>query len=447
MQFLKLYYSNSLLSTYLEPSQEDLSDIHNKDKVPTISVDPPQLPSKSVLTVSSNANTPVVGSPKSSGDLTTSVSNQSFTSYGSSATSVFSCESGFSDDIDLQSLQNNIDAHEMSRRHSRFHKIKRFLKHDKTADKPPDEETVFFESLRTKMTRDYYSYEKNQTLDVDWKKASEVFAFGDPLSVVLPSDETKLRYLTQSQFELGELRFSNLNKFHQGDPDAQALLREVTPALQEFKKVLDLYAESDTNLKRQDLFEIFSKYANHSEGLCIPLAIAMFGNWLLSYNRDSNVENNYDNSLILNYFRKGLRVALVMKELAPRLKTFLDETDKHKKILLKKYMEKDNDLALSLCLHSLGEYYQYMHDYNMAVTLWELNGHLTADLDSGNLTVLGLSDGYGFGNKIKESRFGKRSKTNKFNTKRRVAHMYRILMERPDFREFGVSWATKEKYD
>lgn len=439
------YYSNSLLSEYLKPSQEDL---HYSEEVPTISVDPPQLPHGSTHSTVSNA-TPLVGSPKSSltQPLSTSLSNQTSTySHGSSATSVFSCESGFSDDIDLQSVKIKMEDLSLSKKHNRMHRLKRFFKNEKL-EEPQDEHSSFFHTLLLTLKRDYYSYEKNETLNVNWQEACEKFAFGDSLKNIFPTTEEQIRYLTQSEFELGELRFSNLNKFHHAGKDPASLLRAAVPALQDFNDVLDLYAESDSNIKRQDLFQVFSRYANHSDGLCIPLAIAMFGNWLLSFNRDKSVENNYENSLILDYFRKALRMSLVMKLVAPQLEKEIDKFDPHLKPLLRRYVAKDNQYALSLSLHSLGEYYQYIHDHDTAVTLWELNVHLTKDLESGNLAVLGLTDGYGFGNKIKENHFGKKSKTNKFNTKRRVAHIYRILMERPDFHEYGVSWASKEKYD
>ena len=174
----------------------------------------------------------------------------------------------------------------------------------------------------------------------------------------------------------------------------------------------------------------------------------MFGNWLLDYNRDTAVESNYENSLILNYFRKAARTALVLRRLVPWFESAVSKFPSQDQISLNRYLKRDTENALSLALYSLGQYHQFMHQYTVAVSLWEINCHLTLDLESGNLAILGLTDGFGFGNRIKErNKLGKRSKTNKFNTKRRIAHLYRILMKRPDFHEYGASWATKDKYD
>lgn len=111
-------------------------------------------------------------------------------------------------------------------------------------------------------------------------------------------------------------------------------------------------------------------------------------------------------------------------------------------------MKKDNVNALATNHHSLGEYQQFVDEHDRTVFLWEMNYHLTEDADSDNLAILGLTNGYGYGNMCKkQNHFGSPSKKHRYETKRRIAHMYRILMKKPDFDEYGVSWATNEKYD
>lgn len=219
---------------------------------------------------------------------------------------------------------------------------------------------------------------------------------------------------------------------------------DLQPQLATFNDILDLYAVSDENINRQELFETFSQFANEAHGLCIPLAISMFGNWLLTFNRDSALESNYQNDLILDYFRKSIRLALVIRRLAPFFDAHLQQLSKKDRLDVTRYWKKDNTNALSTSLHSLGEYHQFIHEHDKAVTIWEINCHLTEDAELGNLAVLGLTNGYGFGNLAKkQNRFGHHSKKHRYNTKRRIAHIYRILMKKPGFDEFGVSWLPK----
>lgn len=339
--------------------------------------------------------------------------------------------------IDLQSVRLQLD--QIDTKPSPLSRFKRFITKPEP-EKEENDDAKFMSYVRGKLSNKYYAYEKTTTLIVEWADAAETFFFGDTLASLF-TDQALLHYLVQSSLELGEPKFSNLTRFHENVPpyDLQKLMQQLEPELERFGSILDLYAESEDNIKRPELFELFSGFANHCDGLSIPLAIAMFGNWLLTYNRDKAIANNYQNELILNYFRKAARLALVVRKLCPQ---------KSDDLGMSKYFGKDNQLALGLSLHSLGEYYQYSHDYNTAVTLWEMNGHLTGDVDSCNLAILGLTDGFGLGNHLKDrNHLGKRSKTHKFNTKRRIAQLYRTLMKRPDFHEYGVSWASKEKYD
>ncbi|GEQ70305.1 hypothetical protein JCM33374_g3981 [Metschnikowia sp. JCM 33374] len=314
---------------------------------------------------------------------------------------------------------------------------------------PSSEDEQFFEYVVGKLKAKYYRYEKRSTLNVNWGDAAEVLFFGDSLDSLFTDRTYLLNYLVESSYELGEVRFSNLSKYHTDRHyDVTHLLKKLRPNLQKFNGVMDLYAESDVNIESPELFEIFSSSANHSDGLCIPLAISMFGNWLLTYNKDKALASNYENSLILDYFRKAARLSLVLRKVKGLLEENAVSLDKATHLELNRYWDKDNQNALSASLYGLGEYYQFTHNYDVAVTLWELNCHLTGDRESGHLAILGLTDGFGLGNRSKEhNRFGRKSRSHKFNTKRRIAHLYRILMKQPGFDEYGVSWATKEKYD
>lgn len=458
MQNLALYYSDSLLSAYLDQetlvSEASLASEPKPFTVPQIAIahaddsgisHPPTSPKAEhndhhryltldELTLNTGTST----------RLRMSVISQA-TSYNS----LYSSVSENSEDLDLQSVRLKLDKLDLPEKQTRLGKFKSLFKGKEKEEPELDEDAKFMAYVCQQLRRNYYFYEKTSTLNVPWAQAAEVFYFGEPLDNLFTLETHIINYLMQSTLELGEPRFSNLNRFHtEKDWDALALLEQLAPNLARFNDILDLYAESDANISRPELFELFSGFANHSDGLCIPLAIAMFGRWLLAYNRDTAVESNYQNTLILNFFRKAARMALALEKVKHLFEPELDKFDGNTKLALSRYLNKDNKHALSISLHSLGEYFQYEHNHDVSVTLWEVNCHLTLDSESGNLAILGLTDGCGFGNHIKEHNgLGKRSKTHKFNTKRRIAHLYRILMKQPGFDEYGVSWATKEKYD
>lgn len=387
--------------------------------------------------------------PNSSPELTRSTRGNlrsSIKSGVSLATLYNSLYSPVSDttDLDLESLKIHLD--ESTERESRLAKFKKLLKKDKQPEEL-SEEQKFLDVVCKKLQNQYYHYEKTETLNVSWSEAAEIFYFGETLDKIFGSKQKILSYVLNSQLELGEPVFSNLSRYHDTENNhPEEFLRKLSPNLARFNDVLDLYAERESNISLPQLFEVFSSFANEADGLCIPLATSMFGRWLLAYNRDSGVESNYQNTLILNFFRKGARMALALEKCKDLLN--VDGFDKAEKLNLQRYLNKDNSNALLIALQSLGEYFQFQKDHNLSVTLWELNCHLTKDTESGNLAILGLTDGYGFGNHIKQhNKLGKKLKTNKFNTKRRIAHLYRILMSQPGFDEYGVSWANKEKYD
>lgn len=376
-------------------------------------------------------------------------SSRSVVSSASTYNSLYSSLSNDSEDLDLETVKLPFDTLNISKpKASRLKRIQQFLTGDRLEERSLDDNEKFVAYVDTKLAT-LYSYDETVVLNVDFAEAAEVFFFGEPLSLLFTSEQSLVQYLMQSSFELGEVRFSNLNRFHSDALyDITQLLIELKPQLATFNDLLDLYAVSSDKINRSELFEVFSNFANESKGLCIPLAISMFGNWLLTFDRDSAVESNYQNDLILNFFRKLIRLALVIRRLVPVFDLHLEKFPRSERYDLSRFWKKDNIIALSTSLHSLGEYYQYNHEHDKATTLWEINCHLTEDSESGNLAILGLSNGYGYGNNCKKlNRLGRRLKKHRYNTKRRTAHIYRILMKLPDFDEYGVSWVTKDKYD
>lgn len=379
--------------------------------------------------------------------------NTARTSFVSKRDSLHSSITIDSDDVDLESVQLPFEQLDLeNRKTSRFQRVKQFLTGEQPEKRVLDDNAKFSAYVEHQLKTNFYFYDDQESapvLDIKFAEGAEVFFFGETLTNLFPSDQAKIHYLMLSSFELGEQRFSNLNRFHtDAKYDVPLLLADLKPQLEVFGEILDMYALSDANISRGELFERFSQFANDAAGLCIPLAISMFGNWLLSFSRDSAVDSNYQNDLILDYFRKLVRLALVVRRLEPLFEQCLRQLPKQDRWAVNCYWKKDNINALATSLHSLGEYYQYLHEHDKAVTMWEINCHLTEDSELGHLAIMGLGNGYGFGNHLKrQSPFGHRSKKHRFVTKRRIAHMYRIMMKKPDFDEFGVSWATKDKYD
>lgn len=282
---------------------------------------------------------------------------------------------------------------------------------------------------------------------VPWTEVAETFFFGNTLDALFPNQDAAV-YLCHSEHELGSLSFINHEVFHALQaPDPVTLLRAVAPCVAAFDEVLDVHVHESTNRLLPQLFEKFQAHATHAAGLCLPLAMAMFGNWLLDYSRDGEGDSNYENEEIFRYFRKAARFALAIRRLVPWFEPALEHIATEDRAAMSRFLHRDLNNALALALSSLALYYQYSHNHTVAVSLWELNCHLTEDSESGHLAILGLTNGFGIGNRIKERRFGMRTRAHKFATKRRIAHLYRILMQQPDFNEYGASWATKEKYD
>lgn len=400
--------------------------------------------------IKSHATSPMTELPPRS-SLFSSIHNPDQSEQMTDTTNVSLYSSlSYDSDLDLESVKLPLDELSLEKpKQSRLKRLQHFLTRDNVPQKPLTDNDKFEAYVDNLLRTTCYACDERPVLNIDFVAAAEIFFFGDTLPSLFPKQQSMVHYLMQSSLELGEAKFSNLNRFHtDASYDIRLILEDLLPKMATFNDILDLYALSSDNINRSELFETFSQFANESKGLCIPLAISMFGNWLLSFNRDNAVKSNYENDLILDYFRKLIRLALVIRRLQPLLEKVSLLFTKKESMDLSRYWKKDNVNALATSLLSLGEYYQFIHEHDKAVTIWEINCHLTEDTESGNLAILGLSNGYGFGNLSKKQKvFGHHSKIHKFNTKRRTAHIYRILMRKPDFDEFGVLWATKEKYD
>lgn len=445
------YYSDSLLSAYLE-STDTLPDSEKDEKaqlVPTWTVAAPETP---ILLPAPDPSerTPKIRSEadsfgtlfERSSERTPNVTRSSVHSRSSLQSALSARSAEMSLVLSLNSL-TELQSVAPVRTKSRLGRFKHLFTADRSAHSDQGADTADSEAGAITRIEAYFA----EPTKVPWEEVAEVFFFGDALDALFPANDLAV-YVCHSAHELGEPRFSNLELFHASlVPDPELLLRAAMPHVAAFNDVLDLYAQEPSNRQLPQLFEIFSAHASRSDGLGLPLAIAMFGNWLLDYNRDPEGASNYTNGLILHYFRKATRLALAFRRLVPWFEPALAKFTPTERVAMSRFLHRDMDNALTLALSSLAAYHQYAHDHTVAVSLWELNCHLTQDAESGHLAILGLTDGFGVGNRIKERRLGMRARANKFATKRRIAHLYRILMQLPDFNEYGASWATKEKYD
>lgn len=310
-----------------------------------------------------------------------------------------------------------------------------------------------FDYVNERVMADYYGHSSKGTLQINWDDLAEIIIFGDSFkNLFYDNDNVLFYYLLHGEQEHGDFVYHNFLRnvnIPNVEVDLYKFLQGLLKDLATYDEILELYSSSNNNVGSEKLFDTFRSYTTFN-GFNIPLAHAMFGNWLLSYNKDETVENNYDNEFILKYFRKAARFALGIRKLVSNhyFESALSKFSGNDLLLLKTYLNKHNTFALSISLHNFGEFYQVHHAYDISINLWELNCHLTKDSESGNLAILGLTNGFGFGNKYKTlNKLGKKSKTNKFNTKRRIAQLYRILIKDGSTEEVGTSWVWKEKYD
>lgn len=370
----------------------------------------------------------------------------------SSAASAYSVATSYLNDPEIQQLHAAVGRDEKTRRWS-------FSRHDDDltplyGDNLNNQR--YYEYVNKTLLDKYYSNSTREDFSLPWNDILETLLFGDLLGSIFANDTAQLfSYLLHGHLEAGDVVFDSpidaSHIYRLSDSDIEQVLRALLANIVVFNEVLELYLSSNSNLHSDKLFELFKNSTSLSGPvLQIPLAQAMFGNWLLSFNRDSAAASNYDNALILNYFRKLARLATVLRKLHQN--GFFDQALKafsgKDTVLLSHYLDKDNNFALSISLNNLAEFYQVHNEYHISTNMWELNCHITKDKESGDLAILGLTNEFGYGNKYRTlNKLGKKNKTSKFNSKRRVAQLYRILIKAGSNDDVGTSWVWKEKYD
>lgn len=354
-------------------------------------------------------------------------------------------------------------------------RLKQLFKSSKTKTvEPPhhDVEQAFFNDCTNTLNEKVYSGSTKGTLNLDYDLIMETYLFGASIDQAfslenlsrMERNDILMAYLSNSQLESGVVNFSLcLMPFrgHVSDNELYQLFSLILSQLDDFNDILNQYKvqldqnKKTTKFNSKETFDKLEHFANR-EGFTLPMAQSIFGIWLLTYAK-GGLDSSYKDDRIMNQFRRSARMSLVLRKLvaADFFKNVLEIGDQngnkfnnYEKIALERFLHKDNDFALSMAIFSIGEFYQFVQCYDTAVNYWESNGHITRDVESCNLAIWGLGDGFGGGNKVKTlEKLGKGSKRNKYNTKRRIAHLTRISSKNGGTAEFGTSWVWKEKYD
>lgn len=371
----------------------------------------------------------------------------------SSATSISSVATSYLNDAEIQQLHEAVGRDEKTRRKW---SLSRHNDETPTIYRDNFSNQRHFEYVNKLLLDTYYSKSTQEDFELDWDGILEILLFGDYLASIFADDTAQLfSYLLHGHLESGDVVFSSpidaSSTYRLAEKDIVEVLKALLANMVVFNEVLELYLNSSQNLYSEKLFELF-KNSTSLPGpvMQIPLAQAMFGNWLLSFNNDSTATNNYENELILNYFRKAARLAIVTRKLH-QLHFFdsaLASFEGKDNILLAHFFNKDNTFALGISLNNLAEFYQFHNEFHISTNIWELNCHITKDKESGDLAILGLTNEFGYGNKYRTlNKFGKKNKICKFNNKRRIAQIYRILIKAGSNDEVGTSWVWKDKYN
>lgn len=220
-------------------------------------------------------------------------------------------------------------------------------------------------------------------------------------------------------------------------------LKHLAQDIAALDEVLDLYAKN-ANTTSDRLLLVLANLAR-SAAVPMPLAHAMLGSWRVSY------EHGAPHTGPMADFRTALRQALLYRNLVAI--GYFDDvlTESHfapnHLILLKRFFGKDTNAALGLAIQAIGQYHHQHRDCDLATDLWEIGAHATGDTDCCELAIWGLSDGFGSGNLKGVSKLSSSYKKAKFVCKRRIAHLYRILLRSGKTLEIGILWVRKLKYD
>ncbi|ODQ80502.1 hypothetical protein BABINDRAFT_160776 [Babjeviella inositovora NRRL Y-12698] len=184
-----------------------------------------------------------------------------------------------------------------------------------------------------------------------------------------------------------------------------------------------------------------------------PLASVLYLNWLLQYGETSALSEKYTRYEILPKMYFVARCSYIIDYLFNQ--GYFSEamtTKNGQEHLLSRFVDKDNQIALALALAAIANYYQDRQAFNHALHYYECGANVCCDLDCLRMTIMGLSSGVGYGNvKDKDSSANvlhmARRKRLKFENKRRIAQLYRLMEKKSGVQEFGGSWVWKKKYD
>lgn len=329
-------------------------------------------------------------------------------------------------------------------------------------ENPLDQE--YFDNVTNRLEQNVFSQSTKLKLELDWDYIIETYLFGDLIENVFhlgnlesyQRNHELMDFLLNSHLESGEFRFTPIPTIGTHIPQEEILeaIKSILIQLDDFNDILTFYkAEFETHndtktFKSLETFNKLETFAN-KKGFTLPMAQSMFGTWLLSFAKGGD-DSNYNDVRIMNQFRKAARMSLVLRKLNEN--QFFEECikilNREEQISIRRFLKKDNEFALCMAIFSIAEYYQHVHGFDTAVNYWEANAHLTRDVESCNMAIWGLGDGLGGGNKVKKlDRLGSGSKRKKYNTKRRIAHLYRILIKNGGVPGYGTSWVFKEKYD
>ena len=219
-------------------------------------------------------------------------------------------------------------------------------------------------------------------------------------------------------------------------------LKDLFKDLGVLDQMLDLYSKN-TNTTSGELLVVLTTLAHVT--LPMPLAQAMLGNWRLSY------DNSEPRRAIMANFRSAARFGLLYNNLTNLgyFNEVLNEEyfEAHELICLNRFLEKDYKSVLGMSLFNIGQYLQMHHDFDSATDIWEIGAHMSGDTDCCNMAIWGLMDGFGSSNIKGVNKFSSKYKASKFVSKRRIAHLYRILIKSGKSSEIGTSWVWKLKYD
>lgn len=366
----------------------------------------------------------------------------------SSSTSLYS-EGALSDDSELRN----------SSKSDRFKGLLKISKKTRPQYSFSSEEQ-FYNDLRELLQ----SYRRQK--DVNWEALAEQCLFGDIIDVLFHPRYTYSNDTGEQAYSIlkkkgdnimchllkvpgdstyDELRFIFPHidvEFISNDSLVQILKTHVKD-LDSLDQVLDLYAKN-ANTTSGRLLEILTRLARGST-LPIPLAQTMLASWLLSYKRSGDDES------VMGYHWSAARISLLYKNLVEigYFNEVLngDNFDSHELIMLNRFFTKDCRSALGISLFNIGQYLQMHHDCDMATDIWEIGAHVSGDNDCCNMGIWGLMDGFGSANIKGVNRLSSKYKECKFVSKRRIAHLYRILIDSGASSDIGTSWVWKSKYD